>query len=672
MLPVPCRLAALAFAACAALAALGCGPNPGQCDPGKSYPCYPGPEGSSGVGDCRPGTFVCGAGGVQGTCVGAVVPGLELCDGHDNDCDGVSDEGATNGCGGCSPLSGQVGEACESCGQLICDGKDAVRCAPGPKNNCGACGVPDVTGLNVACTGSNGCISRTGCADGGTLTTCIPVTKNNCGICGASDVPNVGNACTGDGGCAGLWACNSAGSGAVCQAEARNNCGSCSGPDVPGIGTRCTPVPPGCGVKACDTQGTAWVCVAATADGDGDGVKDPCDNCPAAGNASQTDTDGDGLGDACDVCRIVPDPLQVDSDGDGLGNACDNCPNLANAGQADLDGDGAGDVCDGDQDGDGDPNATDNCPRLSNASQADGDGDGVGTACDNCPTAANASQGDGDGDGVGDACDNCATVSNASQADGDGDGVGNACDNCATVSNASQADGDGDGAGDACDNCSTVSNAGQADADTDGRGDVCDIVISELAAAGVSGADDELVELYNAAPAPVDISGWKFQYRSATGSSYSNIGTVPAATSIPARGYFLFTSGAGLYVGSATPDLVRTNTSGTGIALGFAAGGGHVRIGLPGIGGTPGDPLCSDTLGWGTAIAAEGAAPAAAANFTAGASLERKANTGSTAASMESGADTAQGNGFDSNNNAADFVSRTARQPQNRTSTAEP
>lgn len=51
-------------------------------------------------------------------------------------------------------------------------------------------------------------------------------------------------------------------------------------------------------------------------DGDGDGIPDPEDNCPAVPNPGQEDFDGDGRGDACDP----------DADEDGVPNENDLCP----------------------------------------------------------------------------------------------------------------------------------------------------------------------------------------------------------------------------------------------------------------------------------------------------------------------------------------------------------
>ncbi len=50
-------------------------------------------------------------------------------------------------------------------------------------------------------------------------------------------------------------------------------------------------------------------------DGDGDGVRNPCDNCPSEGNADQADADDDGVGDACDLCPQTVPYATVDADG---------------------------------------------------------------------------------------------------------------------------------------------------------------------------------------------------------------------------------------------------------------------------------------------------------------------------------------------------------------------
>jgi len=72
--------------------------------------CKPGDPnivcGTSNVGECRYGTQACLPSGAYGVCDGATNPVPELCDGKDNDCDGIADNGFNkqtdkNNCGTC-------------------------------------------------------------------------------------------------------------------------------------------------------------------------------------------------------------------------------------------------------------------------------------------------------------------------------------------------------------------------------------------------------------------------------------------------------------------------------------------------------------------------------------------------------------------------------------------
>ncbi|WP_158247324.1 MopE-related protein [Geothermobacter hydrogeniphilus] len=64
-----------------------------SCLPDVFINCYSGPAGTRGVGLCRAGERVCGPDGLFSDCQGEVVPVTETCDGQDNDCDAVTDEG---------------------------------------------------------------------------------------------------------------------------------------------------------------------------------------------------------------------------------------------------------------------------------------------------------------------------------------------------------------------------------------------------------------------------------------------------------------------------------------------------------------------------------------------------------------------------------------------------
>lgn len=167
----------------------------------------------------------------------------------------------------------------------------------------------------------------------------------------------------------------------VCSGANNTNCGW---ENITSAGYPDTSTNTICGV----TSSFSIFAVMRPLDGDGDGVADADDNCPAVQNADQADFDGDGTGDVCDS----------DLDGDGVEDTIDTCPTVASPNQADADGDGLGDVCDPDVDGDGMANAADNCPVNANANQSDFDGDGPGDACDP----------DDDNDDVADGGDVCA------------------------------------------------------------------------------------------------------------------------------------------------------------------------------------------------------------------------------------------------------------------------
>jgi hypothetical protein len=95
--------------------------------------CYSGPAGTAGVGLCRAGVRTC-TGGAWSACVGEVLPTAEVCDGADNDCDGSTDEelgSTTCGLGPClKTVQNCIGGVPQSCNPYaeatpeVCDGLD--------------------------------------------------------------------------------------------------------------------------------------------------------------------------------------------------------------------------------------------------------------------------------------------------------------------------------------------------------------------------------------------------------------------------------------------------------------------------------------------------------------------------------------------------------------------
>ena len=421
------------------------------------------------IGICK-GFESCGEGVMQ---CNALIPDIDNCDGIDNDCDGLVDEGfvdadsdATADCVDPDDDDDNLPDDEDNCPLVInpdqanndedewgdaCDPDDDNDLVEDEEDNCPLDSNTnqqdaDGDGLGNACDDDD---DNDGLED----------SEDNCPLVENiqqidEDQDGVGDACDGD-------------SDADTIPNEEDNCIDTANPSQSNADG--------------DFYGDAC-----DEDDDNDGFLDQDDNCPIYPNGNQANNDGDGEGDVCDDdddndawgdtvdnCPFIPNGMQTNSDDDGLGDSCDedddndtildeadNCRTVANTDQADWDIDGEGDLCDFDDDNDGVLDAIDNCVYTYNEGQLNNDGDDLGDACDE----------DDDNDTILDGVDNCPFTANTNQINTDvlvnapGDTLGDLCDD----------DDDNDGLLDGNDNCQYVVNPMQIDTDADLDGDLCD------------------------------------------------------------------------------------------------------------------------------------------------------------------------------------------------------
>jgi hypothetical protein len=177
--------------------------KPAECYPENKEPCYfladsvPGPEGTAGRGVCREGERQCDAQGFWGACSGAVLPGTEICNSLDDDCNGRVDDGFERD--GAQCFSGE-GE-CKVPGKFACaaDGASSVCSAKakdprpetcdGKDNDCNGqvddgsiegTGATCSTGLAGACTtGTKQCVAG--------AIKCTPIHVRHAEVCNKVD-----------------------------------------------------------------------------------------------------------------------------------------------------------------------------------------------------------------------------------------------------------------------------------------------------------------------------------------------------------------------------------------------------------------------------------------------------------------------------------------------------
>lgn len=196
------------------------------------------------------------------------------------------------------------------------------------------------------------------------------------------------------------------------------------------------------------------------------------------------------------------------------------------------------------------------------------------------------------------------------------------------------------------------------------------VVISEVYGGGGNTnavLKNDFIELYNPTDSPVDLSGWSVQYSSATSTNWL---ITPLQGVIQPKSFFLVQEAQGA---SGTQNLPTPDAIGT-IAMGASSGRVALARKKTAISGKN-DLDVIDFIGYGTGSAIEFEGSGAVPLLSNTTSAERKASANSTPATMgPGGSEERAGNGWDSNNNASDFVvqSLSAINPQNSARPKEP
>lgn len=176
------------------------------CLNGSTRSCYSGANGTQGVGVCHVGTQTC-ANNAWGACVGEVLPGTELCDGFDNNCDGTVDNAVQDSTAHGSPTCAQgvLGVTCDP-GFANCDTNAASGCEVNTDldaANCGGCGNVCGNTNAASATCSTGHCSITCSAgfancDGNAANGCETVLNSNPACTGATDLGTISGDLGGD------------------------------------------------------------------------------------------------------------------------------------------------------------------------------------------------------------------------------------------------------------------------------------------------------------------------------------------------------------------------------------------------------------------------------------------------------------------------------------------
>lgn len=291
-------------------------------------------------------------------CVDSCIASREVCDGADNDCDGLTDEEVTNACGTCGDLGGHSpGDAC------------VTRDAPSCSSSAYACTVSGTIecqttlGVDTDADGTFDCVDA--CPDDSQ--------KTEAGICGCGvpdrDVDGDGTAncldeCPADANKSVAGQCGCGVLDTDTDSDGTADCHDVCPDDVNKV------APGACGCGNVDT------------DTDADGIADCNDSCPSVSNPDQADANTNGVGDACEEAAKPNTPdctegqVEACTVSGALGVCADGLRTCVNGGWSDCLGSikPSREICDG---------LDNNCDGLADNTRLDQDGDGS-NFCDDC------------------------------------------------------------------------------------------------------------------------------------------------------------------------------------------------------------------------------------------------------------------------------------------------
>jgi hypothetical protein len=214
------------------------------------------------------------------------------------------------------------------------------------------------------------------------------------------------------------------------------------------------------------------------------------------------------------------------------------------------------------------------------------------------------------------------------------------------------------------------------------------VVLSEIATGSSVCTTDEFIELYNPTTRSISLAGYTLWSRTASSGNFNRLVALPETAVIGPHGFYLVVSNRGstgcANAGSGGGYTVVPGNSVTGDAtyseqLSATVGGVWLTTSSVAPTGDVTSSLVVDVVGWdnnvnsGDATVFEGTAPTLPPETNADGSIERKATVSSTASTLAAGgAEVMAGNGYDTDDNAANFVMQAARAPQNKSSAPEP